>query len=168
MRWALSLSMFLVCSSGCGEAGVSGLDPLVQRLDGLELRWVYGQEEPGGGLSTRVEVEFDEPWDLCIREAAIEQMHSLGLWPEDAETDLPLSTSRSRLQSRKVGDGIRQLTLAGPVNLPVPKDMQLSLSVYVCRPVESSGLTANPSRFFLAPDPGVVPIWRTSFEPTND
>jgi hypothetical protein len=92
---ALGVAVLLVCASGCNETGVSGLDPLAQRLRGLELRWTYGQEDPGGELSARVEVEFDEPWDLCSIEAAIEQVHSLGVGPLDAGSDLPLSTERS-------------------------------------------------------------------------
>lgn len=168
MRWALSLSMFLVCSSGCGEAGVSGLDPLVQRLDGLELRWVYGQEQPDADLSARVEVEFDEPWDLCIIEAGIEQVHSLGVWPPEDESDLPLGTRRTRLKNYKVGDAVQRLTLAGSVRRPVPKDIRMSLLVFNCLTFDSTGRQITPTQMFLAPDPASVPIWRTTFEPTNE
>jgi hypothetical protein len=168
MRRVMGVFALLVCSSGCSAADVSGLDPVVIRLERLELRWVYGQEEPGGDLSLRVEVEFDEPWDLCSVEAATEQVHNLGLWPGDEASDLPLSTQRSRLRNRKVGEDVRRLTLAGPVSRPLPKDIQMSLRIFVCRMVDVTGQAVRPSQRFLAPDPAVVPIWRTTFRPTDD
>jgi hypothetical protein len=168
MRRPLVLTTVLLWSAGCGQTGVSGLDPLMIRLDRLDLRWVYGQEEPGGELSARVEIEFDEPWDLCIIETAIEQVHSLGTWPSESGADLPLSTNRSRLQNRKVGKAVQRLTLAGPVSRVVPKDVRLSLSIYTCGLFDLSGRRWPSTQFLDAPDPALVPIWRASFEPTNE
>jgi hypothetical protein len=169
MRWALSLFVFLVCASGCGQTGVGGLDPVVIRLERLELRWVYGQEEPGGDLSVRVEVEFDEPRDLCILpETGIEQVHRLSRWPLDDASDLPLSTQRSTLKSYKVGKAVRGLTFAGPVSGAVPKEMQISLRIFNCGRVDVTGQEISPVYRFAAPEPALVPIWRTTFKPTDD
>jgi hypothetical protein len=141
----------------------------VQRLERLELRWVYGQEEPGGDLSVRVEVEFDEPWDLCILpETGIEQVHRLNRWPLDEASGLPLSTQRSTLKTYKVGKAVRGLTFAGPVSGAVPKDMQLGLDIFSCGTVDVTGQEISRTQRFAAPDPALVPIWRTTFEPTDD
>ena len=165
----MGLLALLVCSSGCSESDVSGLDPVVIRLERLELRWVYGQEEPGGDLSLRVEVEFDEPWDLCILpETAIEQVHRLNRWPLDDASGLPLSTQGSTLKSYKVGKAVRGLTFAGPVSGAVPKDMPLSLDIFSCGTVDVTGQEIRRTQRFAAPDPVLVPTWRTTFKPTDD
>jgi hypothetical protein len=169
MRRPLVLTIFLLCSAGCGQTGVGGLDPLVQRLERLELSWVYGQEKPGGDLSVRVEVELDEPRDLCVLpETGIEQVHRLDRCPRDDAGGLPLSTQRSTLKSYKVGKAVRGLTFAGPVSGAVPKDMQLSLRIFNCGRVDVTGQEVSPVYRFAAPDPALVPIWRTTFRPTDD
>lgn len=165
---AFGLGILLALASGCGEAGAGGLDPLVMRLEELELRWVYGQQEPGGSLSARVEVEFYEPWDLCIVEAGVEQVHTLSVWRPEPESDLPLSSYGSWLRNPKVGKAVRGLTLSGPLSRRVPRDVEMVLRIFTCPTFDSSGRTLNPGQRFLAPDPDLVPSWRTTFEPTND
>ncbi len=167
-RWAIALAAGLGLA-GCGDAAVAGLDPVLIRLEGLDLFWVYGQEEPGGPLSVRVEVEFDVPWGLCgDREMAIPNPHTVASarFSEDGSVELP-SADRIELTSRKWGRCAERVTFGGPLSKPVEAARLFFVSIVDCGgPCRPRG--RESFQFFRAPDPERVPIWRTTFTPTDD